>query len=456
MKKWKIPHTLVILVLLVVLISGLSYVVPAGVYDTIEVNGVSQVDPESFHYVESTPISPWRVVTSIPAGLQKNASIIFFILLVGGAIQIINATEIVGAALNVVLKKLGNKGLMAVPLFMIFFGLVSSVGINSAMLSFVPIGLMIAKAMGLDALVGVAIVMMGVCCGWSAGPFSTQTTGIAQELIGLPYLSGMGYRTLIMVLFFAFNSYMIYSYSKKIKADPTKSLVYGTSAVFEDAKELPEMTGRRVLGLITFAIGFLVVIYGAVNGWNMGTDIAGVFLLTGLAVGLVCGLTIDEIITEFGVGLKGIVFGVVIVGFAGAVNVVLSEANLTYTFVHAVSTMIDGLPGVFSVAAMYVFQIITNIFIPAGQAQAVATIPITSALGYVLGINQQVVVLCYNLGDGITNQIIPTAATIMASIGIAKVDYTTWCKFIWKWIAGMLLIGLVMIEIAYLMNWGPF
>ncbi len=339
---------------------------------------------------------------------------------------------------------------------MICFGMISAVGINSAMVAFVPIGLMIAKALQLDGLVGVAIVMMGTCSGWSAGAFSTATTGVAQSMVGLPFLSGMGLRFITMLLFYAFGCFMILQYCIKIRKDPTQSLCYGMEASYSDDVELPEMTARRAVGGIIFLIGFALVVYGAIKGWSMHTDIAGIFMVMGVLVGLVCKMTPNQIAAEFITGLRRMAFGVIIVGFANAISIVMSEGQIIHTIIYHCSNMMMGLPKFLSVQAMYIFQIIVNFFIPSGSGQAAATIPIVSPLGNVLGISQQIVVFCYNLGDGITNQILPHSSTLMGSLGIAAIGYPTWTKFIWKWILGMLLIGVVMLEIALFISWGPF
>lgn len=457
-KRFKMPSTMVLLVIMVVIFTVLTWVLPAGTYDRFtNSNGVEQVDPESYHEVESTPVGAWRIVTSIPAGLQKQAGIIFFLLLVGGSVQIISASGIVDASLGVVLKKLGNKDLVAVPVLIIFFAALSCIGINTAMLSFVPIGLMISKSLKLDNLVGVSIVMMGVCCGWSAGPFSANTTGIAQNIIGLPMFSGYWFRLLTMAIFLLFICTYVYRYCKKIRNDPAKSLVYGTEAAAPvESKELPPMTTRRAVGLAIFLIGFCVIVYGAVSGWSMNTDIAGVFMVVGVLVGIACGMGQSEIVTEFARGVRQISFGALVCGFAGALNIVLSEGHIIDTIVHAFASIMYGLPTGLSVIAMFLFQTMLNLFIPAGSSQAIASIPIASALGYILDIEQQVVVLAFNFGDGITNQIYPTAATIMASIGMAGVAWEVWAKYVWKMILGMIVISMVMLEIAVLIGVGPF
>lgn len=457
-KKFKLPSTLTLLVMMIVLFTALTWIIPAGSYERIKTDaGVTQVDPNSFQYIEQSPVSPIRIVTSIPSALIKQTKIVTFLLLVGGAIQVISATGVVDAALGWLCDKLGDKDLVIVPIMTIFFAVLSACGINTASISFIPIGLMISKALKLDNIIGVSIVMMGVCCGWSGGAFTANTTGIAQSIIGLPMFSGWQFRLAVSAVFLVLVCTYQHKYALKIRKDPTKSLVYnpnGGTAV--EGRELPKMDARHLIGLVIFLVGFCVVVYGAVNGWDMYTEVSSVFLVMGLLMAIVCGMGEKEIIKEFNAGARSVTAGAITCGVAAAMNLIMTEGCIIDTIVHAFGVVMSGLPVSLSTLVMYAFQTMLNTFIPSGSSQAVASIPIASALGYVLEIPQQIVVLAFNFGDGITNQIIPMSGTLMASIGIAGIAWETWVKYVWKMIAGMLLIGAVALEIALLINLGPF
>lgn len=457
-KKFKLPSTITLLLALIVVFTVLTWIVPAGSYDRIvNDSGATQVVPGSFHYVEQSPVGIWRIVTSIPAALIKQTKIVTFLLLVGGAIQIISATGVVDAALGYLCKKLGNRDLVIVPAMIVFFAALSACGINTASIAFIPIGLMISKSLKLDNLVAVSIVMMGVCCGWSGGAFTANTTGIAQGIIGLPMYSGWQYRLAATAVFLLFICTYVYRYCKKTRADPTKSMLYGMEgAAPVEAQELPPMDVRHTVGLIIFIVGFCFVVYGAISGWDMYTEISSVFLLMALSMGLVCGMKEPQLVSEFFKGSRSVCAGAVTCGVAAAMNLIMSEGQILDTIVHGLEVVMTDMPLALSTLVMYVFQTLLNTFIPSGSAQAVASIPIVSALGYVLEIPQQIVVLAFNYGDGITNQIIPTSGTLMASIGIACVPWETWVKFVWKMILGMLCIGGVALMVALAINLGPF
>ncbi|GAG05598.1 unnamed protein product, partial [marine sediment metagenome] len=68
-RKFKVPHTLVILFGMVVLAQVLTYVIPAGSFDRVEITaGRLQVVPGSFHFTETPALSPLACLTAIPKG----------------------------------------------------------------------------------------------------------------------------------------------------------------------------------------------------------------------------------------------------------------------------------------------------------------------------------------------------------------------------------------------------
>ena len=93
-KRRKVPETIVIIFILMLFLTVLTYIIPAGQYETIldEVTGSEIVDPNSFHYIERTPVTPVGFLKAIYQGCQNSAGIIFMIFLLGGYSSIINDT----------------------------------------------------------------------------------------------------------------------------------------------------------------------------------------------------------------------------------------------------------------------------------------------------------------------------------------------------------------------------
>lgn len=458
-KKFKMPHAYVIIIGLIILFGILSYIIPAGTYDTMEVHGRKNViDPTSFHLIERTPVSPWDMVLAIPRGLVKQAGIIFMIIIISGAIEIINRTGAMEASIGRIAHKFRSRPNIILPLLLLCFVALGAAGVGTSIIAFVPLGLMIALGMGADALVGVALVGMGMNLGFSGGAFVASTTGTAHQIIGLPMFSGFGFRLIMTAFLWVAGSLFIIRYVKKIQTDPTRSVVYGIEGVVREAEEveMPELNNRRKLVVLAFLIGIGFVVYGAINNWKATDAIPSVFLLTGIACGLIAGFGPSQIAKIFVEGAKKITFGALIVGIAGGIGIVMTQGNIIHTVVHSLASLMTDLPKSMAAIMMYFINIIINCFITSGSGQAAAVIPILSPVGDAVGLPQQVVTLAFNLGDGFTNQVLPTSAVTMASLAIGGIPYDRWLKFIWKWLIINIAIGIVFLMIATWINLGPF
>ena len=448
-KKFKMPHAYVIIICMILLFAVLSYIIPAGTYDQMEVNGRKVIDPDSFHYIEQTPVSLWDVVLSIPQGLVKQAGIMFMIIVIAGSIEIINTTGALEASIGRLAYKFKDRPYVILPLLLACFVAMGAVGVGNAIVAFVPLGLMVALGMGADACIGVALVGMGMNLGFTGGSFVASTTGTAQTIVGLPMFSGFGLRLIMTVVLWASGSLFMIRYVKKIQKNPELSAVYGVEGAIRevDDVEMPELTKRRVLVLVAFLVGLAFVIYGAIKSWNANDAIPAVFLSTGVVCGLIYGYGPSKICEIFVNGAKKITFGALIVGISAGIGIVMTNGNIIHTVVHAQAI---------AAIVMYFLNIIINCFITSGSGQASAVIPILGPVGDAIGLNQQIVVLAFNLGDGFTNQVLPMSSVTMASIAMGGIPYDKWLKFIGKWLGINILIGAVFLVIATMINYGPF
>lgn len=457
-KKFKMPHAYVIIICMILLFAVLSYIIPAGTYDKMEVNGREVIDPASFHFIDQTPVGLWDVVLSIPQGLVKQAGIMFMIIVIAGSVEIINQTGALEASIGRLAHNFKDRPYIILPLLLACFVAMGAVGVGNAIVAFVPLGLMIALGMGADACIGVAMVGMGMNLGFTGGSFVASTTGTAQTIVGLPMFSGFGLRLIMTVVLWAAGSVFMVRYVKKIQKNPQLSAVYGVEgAVREmDDVEMPELTKRRILVLLAFLVGLAFVVYGAIKSWSANDAIPAVFLSTGVVCGLIYGFGPSKICEIFVNGAKKITFGALIVGISAGIGIVMTKGNIIHTVVYGLSSLLVGMPKAIAAIVMYVINIIINCFLTSGSGQAAAVIPILGPVGEAIGLNQQIVVLAFNLGDGFTNQILPMSSVTMASIAMGGIPYDKWLKFIGKWLGINLLIGAIFLVIATMINYGPF
>jgi len=462
-KIFKVPHTYVILFTIILIMAALTYVIPAGVFEKVvdPETGRSLVDPASFHLVESTPTTFFSLWMSVIKGMNQSAEIVFFILIVGGAFEIINKTGAIEVMISKIAVSLrGNEKLM-IPIIMFIFAIFGgTIGMSEEVIIFVPIGIALARALGYDAIVGTAMVQLGAACGFTAGFMNPFTVGVAQGIAELPLFSGIELRIVLGLVICVITILYLFHYAGKIKNNPEKSIIADLEKQEKDTvidlNNIKNLTPNDLLVLLTMLAGFALIIHGVfAKDWYIN-EIATAFLATGVIAGLFGKMGPSRISTAFLEGARGIIFGAMVVGIARGILVVMTEGSIIDPIINSMAVFIRHLPQSISVAGMYIVQVIINFFIPSGSGQAATTMPIMIPLSDILGINRQVAVLAYQLGDGFTNSIIPTSAALMAVLSIGKIPYEKWVKFLWPLMLMWIGTGGVFLMIANAIGYGPF
>ncbi|MBR6501512.1 MAG: YfcC family protein [Firmicutes bacterium] len=461
----KVPHTYVILVALVLVCAIMTWLVPAGAYDRVvdEATGRKVVDPSSFHFVETEGgMGIFDVMKEFILGMESSSDIIFFIFILGGAFTIVQDTGAMAGGIYAMVRKFGKRQNFIICLFVFFFSVLGgSIGMAEEVIVFIPLLVLLCDQLKLDRMVALAIAMVGARIGFTTGLINPFTVGVAQGLAELPMYSGLGYRLIWYFLILVITCWYILRYAKIIQKDPTKSIMYGVDLGEEDDKQKSEeneveLTGRRILILILFAVSMGLMVYGVFEfGWYV-EEIATAFLIYGLVSGLIAGMSPSTIAKSFVAGAKDMAFAALVVGVAKAILLTLQDGGIIDTIVYYTSGMLSGLPKVVAAWGMYVFQLLLNFLIPSGSGQAAATIPIMAPLADTLGITRQTAVLCFHYGDGFTNLVAPTLGTLMGSIAVAKVPFEKYMKWIMPLCLIWIGIGFVSVTIAVMIGYGPF
>lgn len=454
----KFPHTYAILLFIVILGAALSYVIPAGEYDRQEVDDRVEVVSGSFHGVEQNPVSFMDLIMAIPTGLNEAADIIFYIFLIGGAFGVIRATGAIEAIIQKVMDNVKRNEMLLIPVIMTVFSILGfTTGMAEETIIFVPIGIMLAVALGYDAMVGTAMVTLGAAAGFTGGMFNPFTVGIAHGIAELPIFSGWGFRTVVYLVVLITGILFVMNYAKKVKKDPKRSLVYeeaqtGQLNFVEGEMEFKKLTKRHIVIVVLFAATIAFNVYGIfAHGWFL-TELAANFFAVGIVIGFVGGLKLNAVFDAFIDGMKIVVYGAIIVGFARAILVVLESGLIIDTIIYSMSAALDYIPGAFTAIGMLFVQVIINFFIPSGSGQAMTTMPVMVPISDLQNIPRQVAVLAYQYGDAITNSIIPTSASLMGVLAVAGIPYIKWVKFVWKLVIMWLIIAAIALVVATLIN----
>ncbi|MBS7527980.1 MAG: hypothetical protein PWP51_747 [Clostridiales bacterium] len=435
-KRFKLPGTYVLLIYIILIAAVLTYILPAGTYDTYldEATGKTLVTAGTFHFIERTPVNFFDAIMAITAGLTKGSSIIFSVFLLSGAFSVINATGSIEAVVDSMAAKLQERVLLLIPVIMALMSVLGYLGIVvNQTIVFIPIGLVIARKLKLDPIVGLSMMYLATYSGFIGSGMDPFTVVVAQTIAGVPLLSGIAYRTIVFLLLLVSAILYLMRYAKKVMKDPSLSAL-GT-ADYDWAVEIHEgnktefnFRHKVILALIFIFLG--IYIYGALN---LGFGIAHlntIFIILAIVSGVIGKMSPEDMSKEFVDGCKMAVFSAILIGFATAISVVLTQGNVIYTIIYYCSLPLSHISTMFSAVFMFFFNLIFNLFVPSGSGQAAVVMPILAPLGDVIGLSKQVIISAYKYGDGVSNLIIPTSGTLMGFIGLAKVPYDKWLKFI--------------------------
>ncbi len=458
-KVMKVPHTYVILFALIVVAAIGSYIIPAGEFDRAKDpnSGRTVVVPGTFHKVEQNPLSFFDTFISVQKGSIDAADVVFFIFFVYASFYIVLQTGALHSFLGWLLRVLKGKEIIIIPIFMYIFALGGSVfGMYEETFGFIPLFVGLAIAMGYDALVGMSIVSLAVAMGFAAAFMNPFTVGVAQKVAELPLFSGMGFR--IIVWFVHVTMAVVYTllYAIKVKKDPSKSILkgmdMGSLALNHDELVQKKLTGRDKLILLWVAVIVGLLVWGViVKGWYFD-ELAGLFIIMGVAAGFMAGWGPSKIAVTFLEGAKDIVFGALVVGLSRGILIVMREAKIIDTVINAMATPLSYLPRWLAAEGMLIVQTLINFFIPSGSGQAATTMPIMAPLSDLLGITRQTAVLAFQFGDGFSNVLWPTTA-LPVICSIAKVPIDKWWKYFVPFFGWLLVAQVIFMAVAVAINW---
>ena len=454
------PHAYLILLGLCVLMIGLTHLLPAGEYDRqLNEAGQTVVIPGTYHEVEPAPVSFLSLPVKLQEGMIAGGEIMIFMLVVGGALGIINEAGAINFFIGSVLsRKLRGRETLFIPVLLFAMALGGmTFGMTLEAAAFIPPVIALSIALGYDNILAVAIIFLGSNIGYTAGIYNPYNVGVAQSLAELPTYSGAWYRWIFLAVLLTITSAMLMSYANRIKADPSRSVVYDLPESRKGWVRTEEETGkpgpRQYLGLAIFAGGFVCIIYGSIcAGWWI-PQIAGAFFWMALLTGILFRFPPNRMCDLFAGGARDVVAGALSVGLARAIATILTDGRVMDTIVNALAYPLALLPKGIQAAGMMVAQTIINLGIPAGSAQATATMPIIIPLSDLLGLSRQVAVFAFQCGDGITNGLIPTYTTLITLLAIGKVPYDRWLRLVTKIVLLQWLAGLVMCVVAAAINY---
>jgi len=419
---------------------------------------------------------------------------------------------------NPFIRKVGVNNFIITAIMLLFSIFGAVFGMSEETIAFVIILVPMAITMGYDSITGVCMVFVAAGLGFAGAILNPFTIGIAQGLAGLPLFSGIEYRLFCWLIINAFGFTYILRYANRIKRNPKISPVYEEDEYWrkrhtESAIEIKFYTPKAawysfatigvilalfcfsypqttltignaqiehlpilpilsalflitsyfslkksvhiyILNLLFFTIFFLIV--GVMGyGWYI-MEIAALFFALGLAAGIANDKSPNDLVRLFMEGSKDILSAAMVVGLAGGIIVILKDSMVIDTILHTMAEGMTDMGNIATVGVMYAIQNLINLIIPSGSAKAALTMPIMAPFSDLIGLSKQTTVMAFQFGDGFTNMITPTSGILIAVLGIARIPYDKWFKWIWKFMLLLIVLGFLLLIPTVLMPLNGF
>lgn len=430
-KGFKMPDIYIILGLFILLMAVLTYVVPAGQYDRQVVetaHGVQNlVVANTYHAVAQNPAGWLEIITAIPFGFERAAGIVVLTFMVGACMGLIKRAGLIDLGVQRLSRAVGQSEFLVAPVLMIVLSMLAAfIGVPELSLAYLPVFLPLFYRLGYDGMTATAVALLSPCIGFTFGITIPGSVGMGQQIAQITMFSGSALRAVVLVIAVAVTIAYVMLYASRVKKDPKKSLTYDTDQELKEqfAQEEAEKTKgaeltfsqRQVYAGVSCLIMFPIAVY-LILAMNLGFEaIGGLFLAIGIIAAIIAGKTAQQICDDINAGMRDLMVGALLCGVASAIVIFWEQA-------------------------------IFNALIPGATALTILTMPILSPLSSLLDVSQQVIVSANAWGGQLTDIFFPTSGFFIATLVIAKVEYTKWIRF---YTPLMLILGAICCVALYL------
>ncbi len=458
-RPWRTPNTLLILFAACALATLVVPFVDAGYF--VEGEAISLTSYRSSESASAVKLFAEEgerglinaLFEGFTSGSRSGAAVgvIAFVLLVGGAFGVIRATGAVDRGLLHLARITGDRPpLLLAALFAAFASGGAVFGMGEETIAFIALLLPLIERYGYPREVAVMITYMASQIGFATSWMNPFSVAVAQGIAGLPLLSAAGFRIGMFCAFVAVGIGFTLWYARRYRTAATAD-----AAALETAPL--QWVDRLVLVGVLATVVWIV--WGVVARGYYIAEIASQFVALGLFCGLVAvlGRRIDSeaAVQAFIEGAKQLVPVALVIALAKGLLYLLGGSDphapsALNSLLHAMGSALQGWPELAAAQGMLLAQSVFNFFVTSGSAQAAITMPLMAGLGDLLGVSRQVAVLAFQLGDGLTNLLVPTSASLMGALGMAGVAWTRWLGLIWRFVLVLMLLAAATVALAVL------
>lgn len=435
----RLPHPVVLLLGAIAVAAALTWVLPAGQYERRDdpVTGRRVAVAGTYRTVEPAPVRVFPALMSVPRGFAEGIDVVMTVLICGAAWVVVDRLGTLRVVVGALVRRMRHPT-VAIPIVALFFGAMGAAeNMQEEIIALIPVLLVLGRRLGVDAVTVVAASTGAAAVGASFGPINPFQAGIALKIAELPPLTAGWLR--VGALLVALAVWIAWTLRHAMR----------NRQPVEDASDGERtLTTRDLVVMTCLLLPLAIYVYGVtLLGWGFD-ELSALFLVGGVAAGLIGGLGTEGTTKAFLAGMQEMLPAASMVALARSISLVLTEGQVIDTILHALATPLGELPAMATGVLMVPVQALVHIPVSSVSGQAALTMPIFAPLGDLVGLSRIVVVMAYTTGAGLMELLTPTNGAMMAALLAAGVPYTRWVRFASGGLALLTVVGLAAMALA--------
>lgn len=496
-KPMRFPTAFTVLAAVLLVVWGLSFVIPSGRY---------QVDPHTggpkpgtykqIHVDKSIPhqfYKLWNAPTNGLYGIQNDkgnvsvdntgvlygaAQIFLFVLAIGAFISVTMKTGAIQAGIGRLALRFRHSPAVLIVVLMTVFALAGTTeGMAEESLGFFVLLVPLALGLGFDRMTGAAIVFLGCGAGVLASTVNPFATGVASDAAGIGVGDGIGLRVAMWFVIVGAAIAYVLRYAYRVRGDAGKSVLglegmtgAGLKMADEAVGDVQPLTRRQKYVLVIFASAFVILIYGFVPWGDIWKTVFNasfplptftsfyfaqatvMFLVMAVVIGLVAKLGEEGTVTTIIAGASDFLGAALIIVLARAVTVVMKNADITDTILHWTESAVTNTSSGMFAGLLLILNLPIAFLVPSSSGHAALVMPILAPLADFAHVPRSIAVTGYQSASGLVNLLTPTSAVVMGGIALSRIRYDQFLRFVLPFFGIALAISLAFVVVGAILG----
>ena len=444
--------------------------------------------PNTYEKISGTHVSFFSLFINPIRGVVKSMNISFYVMIIAGCINILVNTKAMDAGIHTLIRLTKGKEFFLLCITFIIFAICgTTIGMIEQSFCFYPILMPVFLKSDIDGMLAAFSIYPATMIGSMFSLCMPASVVIASYLSGIHFTDGIIFRLISLILAIALTFGYFYYYHRKVRLNPKKSYCYNikkelenkfikkeekgedknqtkeeennneidkkdeiekilSSEGLEDDKNVVRFTWTRILSLLIFFSGFVLLVVGvSVFDWYF-EEMSALYLGISIILMILSGESQEKAIAFFTKGAGDIISVCLVIGICRGIFYTLDQGKINDTILFGLSSLFEGIPKeIFAIVMIFVFLIL-GFFIPSSSGLATLSMPIFSPLADVANVPRNLVINAFMFSQRLLGIISPTSL-LLIGCQLSGIPFNIWVKFVFPFCLILLVYLLILILI---------